>query len=203
MILILASTFSGSTPNKLPAFPAVRPVPKSATRNTASTIPKVPVPIPNLVKNAVIFLPNFTKILSAPFKNAPNTSSAQPNNLVAILPFLGNFSIAFSPIHLTACLAKSISLVISPFLPAASTASPVASVDRTLFNLVFGIFITLLKVFSPASLVVLLAIDSPASLAAFADAKSITLLVVLVAVFLLNILLYKFLPPLNTFLPVL
>ena len=199
MILILASTFSGSTPNKLPAFPAVRPVPKSATRNTASTIPIVPVPRPNLAKNAVIFLPNFTKILSAPFKNAPNTSSAQPNNLDAILPFLGNFSIAFSPIHLTACLAKSISLVISPFLPAAST----ASVDRTLFNLVFGKFTTLLKVFSPASLAVLPATDSPASLAAFADAKSITLLVVLVAVFLLNILLYKFLPPLNTFLPVL
>ena len=178
IILILASTFSVETPNKLPAFPAVNPVNKSPTAKTASIVNPEAAPTPILVNRAVIFLANLGNILSANFNNFTNISSAYLTKLSANPGILGNFSAANSPILANACLPNFTSLFISP----PSSAAPLTILLRALPELVsaapLAIFASAIFTTFPAFLVTAF---SPASLAALAEAKSITLSAVLVA----------------------
>ena len=178
IILILASTFSVDTPNKLPAFPAVNPVIKSPTANTASAINAVLAPKPILVNTAVIFLVNLASILSAFLSNALNAGSTNCKSLVPILAAFGNFSIAFLANTSTASLPTVINFCISPPLEAApstpspitlATALPEPDSTASLASLASAKFITL-----PVPFAAPLAKSSP-PLAALAAAKSITL----------------------------
>ena len=172
IILILASTFSVDTPNKLPAFPAVNPVNRSPTAKTASVINAVDAPAPILVNTAVIFLANLGIILSADFNNDMNILSACFNNPLANPVALGNFSTANSAILDNACLPNFTSLLINPPSSAAPPiillrALPEPDSAASLAIFASAIFTTLLAF--------LVTTFSPASLAALAEVKSITL----------------------------
>ena len=122
IILIFKSTFSGETPNKLPAFPAVAPDTRSHAPNIISNVNAVLAPAPTLVKKVVIFLVNLLSIPSEFLITISNISSANPASLVVIV---GNFCDNLLPTAFIASLAISINLPISPLLPATfSTVSP-------------------------------------------------------------------------------
>ena len=124
IILIFKSTFSGETPNKLPAFPAVAPDTRSHAPNIISNVNAVLAPAPTLVKNVVILLLNLLSIPSEFRTTISNISSANPDILVANG---GNFCANLLPIAFIANFAISNNLPISPLLPATfSTVSPTA-----------------------------------------------------------------------------
>ena len=206
MILILASTFSVDTPNKLPAFPAVSPVAKSPTASTASNTNPVAAPavaFPNVV---AIFLPNLSNTLSEFLAISDKTGSTNLSNL-APNPFnFGNFSTANLAKYSTPSLAFEMIVVIIPFLPAADSAPSPTTLLTALPEPLAAFFINfcsakLITFPVPSSATSLNTFLDPASipsLAAFLLAKSITPSPASAEPFL-NILLYNFedftLPP--------
>ena len=173
IILILASTFSVDTPNKLPAFPAVAPDIKSPTPSTTSSVNPVAAPAPIFVSTAGIFLPKNFNISSLNFNNFPNILSAQPTNFLANPLALGNFLTAYSPIFCNASLPNLTNL---PTNPPSSATLPIILASLLLDAASVAPFINLVS-----ATLATLPVDS---LAALAAAKSTTLFVDLLTVFL-------------------
>ena len=85
MVLILKSTSSGLTPNKLAASDLVNPVVASQIANPASNINAVAVPAPVDTKNSDIFGAYFLIILLAPDFNLVTSGFTTSSILVSIL----------------------------------------------------------------------------------------------------------------------